>query len=553
MGTATPPGVRWSAEAMPRLPQRSERAFADPHEMLCELEVRKHEHELQQRQLRDTESALEVAREHYRELLEFVPLGCLLVGMDGIVEANRRAGEILGVPASQLEGMQLADFVAPADRGAFQEHLRRASISARSAVEVTLLRGSGQKVEVRLESIRTRSALADWRVAITDLTEEKRLARQVLEFRGAEAVGPVTRELAHDLGHVLMEIVGEVDGLLQRLDPHVDFEPRLRAIRELALFAGAMSHRVLDRARSQSLVNGKCVLDDGVRGASSLLKQVAGDRIAVSLALGLPEVEVPLTAMDLEQILLNLATNARDAMPEGGKLLVATYCARSEFDGPELPPHLDPRQTVVLEMGDSGPGFSEEALSNLFEPHFTSKGEAGTGLGLSTIHAMVRRVGGHVSVRSVPGAGASIFVALPRLAQQACNVALPPFSVLVVDDEVLVRVSARRALEHAGYRVFEAGSAEAALELLHGEAGEVGLILSDVGLPGASGPELVERARSIVPDLQAIFMSGDSYSSLRSDERIDSKAELLQKPFGQKELLDAISRSKRCGDARREG
>jgi PAS domain S-box-containing protein len=390
------------------LPERSQIAFLDSYEVLRELELCKHALDLQNEDLRTAERELQASRQRYRDWFRSAPVAYLVLGSARVVDANDAAAELLGVRAAELVGTRLSRFVAQNERGAFQRYRTRLSRGVeRATIELSLIRASGERLEVRLESARMAACERQWRTALIDLTREKRLQRRLDEARRADALGPVTRELAHEIGHLLMGMLGGAERVLTALASDHPARELVAELKRAALRGGAMTEHILESARRGAAPAQSALLDAAIAEHHGALAQLCPDGVELVLALSAEDVRVPVHVIDLHQILTNLVTNACAAMPRGGRIHVATHAAPPRFEGDDL-------AFTILEVGDTGGGFSVSARARLEEPYFSTKppGAAG-GAGLPIVWGIVQRAGGYVRIESVSGAGTTMLVHLP--------------------------------------------------------------------------------------------------------------------------------------------
>ncbi len=520
-------GLRRRAEGALSGSDKALPVFTDPRELVYELQVHQVELEMQNEQLSETQSELDTALERYRDLFAFAPVGYVVQGPHGIDEANRTFAELLDAAPEALVGVQLADFVVPKDLNDFRRYERSVlESSTRKSIELRLITLHGEVRTVQLLSVRTSAATQHWRTAVSDVTEERRLAHQLVASARQDAGGPVARGMAHDFGHVLMSMVAHADRALARLSPEHASRAPLDELKRTATDAGIMVTGLLDQARQAGTTPASSDLDREVRSLEPVLRSLCDPTTKVVLALNADGACVRITPAELTQILVNLVANAHDATSTGEIRVETGPGSRAD--------------TVVLYVADTGRGMDVDAQAHAFEPFFTTKaGAGGTGLGLSTVYGIVKRAGGEVRLRSEPAKGTSVTLVLPRVEPQVARAAAQnrgqALSVLVVEDDKLVRRAARRALESGGYAVLEAGTAAEALEILR-SAPAVHLLLTDVGLPGVDGPALLRAARVVLPGLRALMMSGLEAQDLD----VPDATRLVAKPFSTATLLQQV-------------
>ena len=373
-------------------------------------------------------------------------------------------------------------------------------------------------------------------LSLRDVSVQARLEAQLAHSQRLQAAGQLAGGVAHDFNNLLTAILGAADALAS--EPALGAEARddLAQIRASAARGGALTRQLLAFGRRQTLQPQVLAVNDVLRGMAGLLRRLLGSRVRLELALDQPGLSVRADPMALDQVVLNLAVNARDAMPEGGVLTLHSghmTLHRPLVRGPETIP---PGRYVMIEVQDTGVGIPPDVLAHIFEPFFTTRREqGGTGLGLATVHGIVRQSDGFLGVESTPGTGTRLRVYLPRWdggevaipalpAAAAGRTAAPPGAVcgtvLLVDDEPSVRRVAARALTRHGWQVLAAESAEAALALLETTPPPaLAAIVTDLVMPGQDGTALVRavRARLGLPTLPAILVSGYAAEALRRE------------------------------------
>jgi PAS domain S-box-containing protein len=377
-------------------------------------------------------------------------------------------------------------------------------------------------------------------LAVVPTTERKLLEEQLRQAQKMEAVGRLAGGVAHDFNNLLTAIRGYAELLTEDL---AGDDKRLKDAREIVLAAdraSALTRQLLAFSRRQVLEPQVIDINETVTDIAGLLRRLIGAPIELILrlepALGMVRVDPG----QLEQVIVNLAVNARDAMPQGGTLTIATR---------NLAPPATPGPGVALEISDIGEGMDEKTLSHVFEPFFTTKPKGkGTGLGLSTVFGIVKQSGGEVSVQSQPGRGATFRIQFPRCEQEKsakpapAPAAVPRGSetVLIAEDEAPVRALAERLLRRQGYAVLSAKDGAEALRAAQRHPGPVHLLLSDVVMPGISGPELAERLSAQRPQTRVLYMSGYAEEAVLRRQVLDPGVAFLPKPFTRARLLRKV-------------
>jgi len=375
---------------------------------------------------------------------------------------------------------------------------------------------------------------------VLDVTERRHLEEQFRQSQKMEAIGRLAGGVAHDMNNLLTAILGSTELLLLDLPagPTRDEVAEMRAVAERA---ADLVRRLLAFSRRQVLEPRVLDLNDLVGNLQKMLRRLIGEDVELRFAPGPRLGAVRADPGQLEQVILNLAVNARDAMPQGGRLTIET--ANADLDDAYVHRHagVTPGPYVLLSVSDNGIGMDKDTLAHLFEPFFTTKPRGqGTGLGLATVYGIVKQSGGHVWAYSEPARGATFKVYLPRADDMVAAEATPAAAagpargsetVLLIEDEQVVRVLARKVLAQHGYTVLEAAGAEEALALVAQHFGSIHLILTDVVMPGMSGRELARRLAARLPEIKVLYMSGYSDDAVVRHGVLDPGTAFIQKPF----------------------
>ena len=376
-------------------------------------------------------------------------------------------------------------------------------------------------------------------------TAERLIAERALhQAQKMETIGQLTGGVAHDFNNLMQVVVGNLSILLKLLPPESD---KLREYAEKALngatLAGAVTQRLLAFARSQPLESKPLNVNDLIAGMADLFQRTLGEAIAVETKLSPDLWMVQTDRGQLENTLLNLAINARDAMPEGGTLTIETSNDDGAAEGASGSANGRSIPRVVITVKDSGHGMDEDTLAHAFEPFFTTKDVGkGTGLGLSQVYGFVKQSGGTVRLASVPGAGTTATICLPRVESVAAPEDKPvepgtaegavTETVLVVEDEANVRAFSATALRELGYRVLEVGDGPAALALLQASSDPVQLLFTDIVLPnGMNGTGLAEHATQLRPQMKVLFTTGYARDAVFPPAHSPIRADIIKKPF----------------------
>jgi len=388
-------------------------------------------------------------------------------------------------------------------------------------------------------------------VTLSDATEFKTLEAQFVQSQKMQAVGQLAGGVAHDFNNILTAISGHADLLLQRRDLDSPDYSDLDQIRQNTNRAAALVRQLLAFSRKQTLQPRSLKLDDTLSELSHLLNRLLGEKVSLRTEHGQNLKPVRVDERQFEQVIMNLVVNARDAMPDGGTVLIRTRNVSLIQELRRDRAIVSPGEYVVVEVRDTGEGIPPDTRAKIFEPFFTTKkpGE-GTGLGLSTVYGIVKQTGGFVFVDSETGGGTSFTIYLPvneepEVVELTQEVSQPQDltgrgQILLVEDEAPVRAFASRALTLRGYTVTEAESGEKALEILNKSAFRFDVFVSDVVMPGKDGPTWVREALQKWPGTRVVFMSGYAEDSFGKGKPDIPQADFLAKPFSLVELAHKI-------------
>jgi PAS domain S-box-containing protein len=375
----------------------------------------------------------------------------------------------------------------------------------------------------------------------TDITERKRLEAALLQSQKMEGIGRLAGGIAHDFNNLLTAIVGYAEFAQAALSPEDPISADIEQILRAAHRAAELTRQLLAFARKQLIEPRVINLNDLVLGMDKMLRRIIGEDIELAT---LPAPDLGLVKVDpgqFEQILINLAINARDAMPHGGRLTIETHNALLDAEYTRQYPEVIPGPHVLLAISDTGIGMSEATRAHIFEPFFTTKELGkGTGLGLATCYGIVKQAGGYIWISSEPERGATFRIYLPRVEAEAApskeQVAITSPSggnetILLVEDEPLVRDLAMQALRANGYTVLVASSGDAALMLAHAYPGKIDLLVADVVMPQMSGPQVAEQLSAARPDVKILYVSGYTEDTTVHGDVLQQGVAFLAKPF----------------------
>ncbi|MEW5721918.1 MAG: ATP-binding protein [Thermodesulfobacteriota bacterium] len=514
-----------------------------------------------ERRIRERETRL-------RSIMESVPDGVLTINEFHLVESlNPAAEKLFQWPAGSLLGNKLERLVAEPERGPLSDVLAayrqtgRASVLAEAPREVTGLRRDGSKVPVELRF--SEMLLEDRRLIVclaTDISERveaqrelREMEEQLLQSQKMEAVGTLASGIAHDFNNLLQAISGYTQ--LLNTDSRLSAEHlyHLAQIERAVERAAELVQRLLTFSRKVKPELGPLDLNREVTQAVSLLERIIPKMIGIELDLAEDLRPVNGDPFQIEQVIMNLGANARDAMPRGGRLIFQTRNVTLSKEQARLQPGLAPGEHVRLRVTDTGQGMDKETAAHAFEPFFTTKGVGqGTGLGLSMVYGIIADHGGRITCQSRPGQGTTFEVLLPaRLSGEAVpldedEAALEGLrgdeTIMVVDDEKAIVDVARELLSQQGYRVVSAVSGEGALSLYREKAKEIDLVILDLGMPGMGGLRCVEGILALNPEAKVVIASGYQSDDWKEASRAAGALGFVGKPYRLVDLLSTVRR-----------
>ncbi len=503
-------------------------------------------------QIEGAQQAREETEARYRSLFDQAVDAILLIdpsapGGPTIMDANAAACAAYGYTRQEIVGLPIARIDAPQNDALISDRIRRLLAGEALTFEALHLTKEGDEtpfeVSARVIEINGRRVI---QAIHRDITERRRLEAQLRQAQKMEAVGQLAGGVAHDFNNLLTVINGYSSLALNTLDPSDALRGDIEEINQAGERAAQLTRQLLAFSRKQVFRLDVLNLNETVAGMTRMLQRLIGERIQLETRFAPDLGSVRADASQIEQVVLNLAVNARDAMPDGGLLCIET--ANTVLDEAYAQQHAEvkPGRYVVLAVSDNGCGMTSDVQAHLFEPFFTTKGLAkGTGLGLATVYGIVKQSDGHITVYSEPKCGTMFRVYLPRVdeAPEAprdetpTEISLPQKGglVLVAEDEATVRGVAVHALEYLGYRVLLASNGAEALALWQQRSEPIALVLTDVIMPEMNGPEMVARLRAQDPTVRVIYMSGYSdvainTSGLLGDD-LATPIFYIQKPF----------------------
>jgi two-component system cell cycle sensor histidine kinase/response regulator CckA len=505
--------------------------------------------------------ALEYYEHRFERFFQEAPVGIALIDPAGvIIECNGEFHRLVDMEAESLRKKRFLDLVFEEDRAAVEPALSQrkngaAPQNAKSPIEVRL----GPKGETVCSMYVTHpendgGAPSGCIAHFIDATEQKNLEVQVVQSQKMQAVGQLAGGIAHDFNNLLTAMIGFCDLLLLRHRPGDQSFADIMQIQQNANRAANLVRQLLAFSRQQTLQPRRLNVTDILAELSHLLRRLIGGAIELKMTHGRDLGMVKADQGQLEQVIINLAVNARDAMSEDGTGVLSirtaneTVAQARQFRG-EMMPRGD---YVLIEVSDTGSGIAPEHLDRIFDPFFSTKDVGqGTGLGLSTVYGIVKQSGGYIFVDSKPGEGSVFSIYLPHTTggevqiesgaeTKASRDLTGVGTLLLVEDEDAVRAFGARALVNKGYKVLEASSGESALDVLRNERDPIDLLITDVAMPQMDGPTLVKQVRGQRPDLKVIFISGYAEDLFRRRVDEDERIHFLQKPFSLKQLASKV-------------
>jgi two-component system cell cycle sensor histidine kinase/response regulator CckA len=510
------------------------------------------------RDVSEERRARQVLREseaRYRQLVENAAYGIFRTTPDGkFLDANIALATMLGY--SSTEELLAVNISTVYSHPEARAPLITATLASGFAdgLELEWVRKDGQPVMVRLSSrlIREPNGQQYFEGIVENVTEWRALETQLRQAQKMEAVGRLAGGVAHDFNNLLMVIKGHTELLMERTAPeHPDFR-KIDQIKKAADRAAGLTRQLLAFSRMQVMQPRVMDLNVTISEMGKMLPRLIGEDIELAILTKPHLGHVKADAGQMEQVILNLTVNARDAMPNGGKLLIETSNIELDEAYARMHPPLVPGRFVMLAVTDTGIGMDPATQAHIFEPFFTTKEKGkGTGLGLATVYGVVKQSGGFVWVYSELGKGTTFKIYLPRVDEVAVadsekkrsqDLPVGSGTILLAEDEKEVRDVAREFLELAGYTVVEAKDGADALEVAAAHSGKIDLLVTDMVMPGIGGRELATRLLALRPELKVIYMSGYTEYANFKNEDFELHNVMLQKPFTRAVLATTVQK-----------
>ena len=507
-----------------------------------------------ERRRREIEAALFERDRQFRAVFENALDAILIVDDERrLVDANPAASSLLGHARDELLRLRVEDLFPTAYRETATSLWGRFIAEGEQHGEVSLLHADGS---LRIADYRAQASILPGRhlSVLRDISDRRRLEEQLGQSQKLEAVGRLAGGIAHDFNNLLTVISGYAQLLGSSLEGSDRRHDDVSAIVTAADSAARLTKQLLAFSRRQILQPRVVAPADVLTGIEPLIRRIIGDGLELTIEADPETGHVQADPNQLEQVIVNLAVNARDAMPLGGRLTLESRNVTLDESYAEAHADVLPGHYVLVGVSDTGVGMDSETIARVFEPFFTTKGpERGTGLGLATVYGIVKQSGGHIWVYSEPGRGTTFKVYLPRVDAAADALTAPaPIggpagspagsseTILVVEDDDAVRGLVVTSLERAGYTVLVAASGRDALSIIERQPGPIHLLLTDIVMPAMSGQELAEHVQASRPDVRVLFMSGYTSNAVVHHGVLDEGVNYLAKPFSPNELLSRV-------------
>jgi len=506
--------------------------------------------------------ALNESEQRLQTIFNESPLGIMLVGPDGrAVLTNAAVQKILGYSGEELNRMRFDDFTHPDDRAKSREAFQQFVQGGRAdyKLEKRYIRKDGQVVWARISVCKASDAVGHTGFCIgmvEDVTEHRNLEAKFIEAQKMEVVGQLAGGVAHDFNNILAVIMGYSDLMTQKMAPDDELRSYVETIRSSAERAAGLTRQLLIFSRKQTVQPVVLDLNEVLVDLNKMLRRLIDENIELTIVPGKEIGGIKADSGYVGQVIMNLAVNARDAMPNGGKLTISA--GNATLDEIDLCKHkgLIPGEYILLSVSDTGTGMTEEVKSRMFEAFFTTKPKGkGTGLGLATCHSIVQQCGGCIDVQTELGQGTTFRIYFPRVDQplhvtprnQAGPAPRGTETLLVVEDEPALRHLARSVLESHGYEVLSASNGQDALHTVRNHNGPpIRLVITDVVMPLMGGKAMAEWLKTTNPDLKILFTSGYTEDAFMLREVSQHGVEFLSKPYTPatlcskvREMLDA--------------
>jgi two-component system, cell cycle sensor histidine kinase and response regulator CckA len=506
-------------------------------------------------ELEEAKDVLAKSEERYRDLFENANDIIYTLDLEGnFTSINKKGEQLTGYLREEILQMNIASIIAPGymeiARQKLDEKLANSSETTIYELEIICKDRSLIPVEVSSRAIYEAGKTVGIQGIARDISERNRLEDQLRQAQKMESIGRLAGGVAHDFNNLLTAIIGYSQMAMRHLPPDNPAQNEILEVEKAGQRAAELTKQLLAFSRKQVLQPKILDLNQVITGIKRMLGRLIGEDIELSTRLSADLGKVRADPGQIEQIIMNLAVNARDAMPQAGKLTIETENVELQEVYSQAHLAVKPGAYVVLAFSDTGIGIDKETQSQIFEPFFTTKEKGkGTGLGLSTVYGIVKQSGGNILVNSEPGKGTTFKIYLPLIKEPSTVDETPPpiiesfigtETILLVEDEEMVRQLARKILQASGYTVLETTSVANALERFEQDAGKIDLIITDVIMPGMSGRELVQQLAQKDIKAKALYMSGYTNNPISSEAILEEGMAFLQKPFTPGDLLRKV-------------
>lgn len=494
-----------------------------------------------------TEEEVAGTKQMFHSLVESAFDGYCVHENGTIIESNQKAYSLFGYDSDELPGTSVLRMIAPEFREMVTEKIQTGDESP--YYEVIGLKKDGTRfpLEVFVKNQRTNGGFR--RVVVCrDITKRKQLQEELLQSQKMETIGQLAGGVAHDFNNILMAIMGYCDLIKMKLPPGDSSAEHVEETIRAAERGASLTKQLLAFSRKQVLTPQLINLNETLVGMRNLLKRLLGEDVDLLTHLEPNLGAAKVDPSQIEQVIMNLAINARHAMPDGGKLTIGT--GNIELDENFVRSHFGARTGpfVRLQISDTGFGMDPETMSHIFEPFFTTKEKAkGSGLGLSTVYGIITQSNGYISVESQPGLGTSFRIYLPRIdeidsekARSTMRVLSTDHTILLVDDDEDVRRATGSSLQLKGFRVLEARDGKEAMGIFQNYDGIIELLITDVVMPQMGGRELAAKILAWYPEIKVLFISGYSGEAVIREDSLRPGSSFLQKPVTIETLLEKI-------------
>jgi len=470
-----------------------------------------------------------------------------------IIFVNDSFVHTYGYEKEELIGQSIGRFHDPRERGLSFKAIIKKTLQSEWQGELTAIRKNKERfiISLRTSLVRDDDGLPVVMIGVArDITERKQLEEQLRQSQKMEAIGQLAGGIAHDFNNLLTVIEGYTDMLLSTAEHDDSRLAFVQQIKKASDRATALTRQLLAFSRRQILQPKVMDLNELVPDVSALLKRLIGEDIELKIELAEEVASIKADRSQIEQVLMNLAVNARDAMPEGGVLCIKTSIAYLDDNYIRLRPEARKGHYVLLSISDSGLGMEDNVKARIFEPFFTTKGKAkGTGLGLATVYGIIKQSGGYIHVESALGKGTTFNIYLPLVKEKLesnsvedkqKNLQQGSETILVVEDEFLVRELVCDTLRNNGFTVIEATNGKEAIEIFDKNQSTIDLVLTDVIMPEMSGRKLIEVLKNKYQDLKALYMSGYTDDAIIKHGVLEPGMSYIQKPFSPRALIEKL-------------